>query len=126
MDPTQPLNLVPQAPSPSPYTAPNNPYQQQSSLGTVIAALKAVGQGAAAGQQQGAGGGTQPSTQSAGQSNTPNYNQLGQNAVGGMGNLLNLLGGQSASFGGGNLMSGDAFGGSAVMPLPGLSAADYG
>jgi|SRR5579863_1714401 len=33
--------------------------------------------------------------------------------------------GSSASFGGGNIFSGDAYGGNAFQPLPGLSAADY-
>ena len=32
----------------------------------------------------------------------------------------------SASFGGGNALSGDAWGGSASQPLPGLDASDYG
>jgi hypothetical protein len=34
--------------------------------------------------------------------------------------------GSSPSYGGGNMWSGDAYGGSSSSPLPGLSAADYG
>lgn len=48
--------------------------------------------------------------------------QLGQN----LGSMGNALWGSSPAYGGGNILSGDAYGGSAAAPLPGLTAADYG
>jgi hypothetical protein len=47
---------------------------------------------------------------------------LGAALGGGLGGLF----GSSPSYGGGNSLSGDAYGGSALKPLPGLTAADYG
>lgn len=47
---------------------------------------------------------------------------LGQN----MGAMGNSLWGTDPAFGGGNILSEDAYGGSAAAPLPGLTAADYG
>ncbi len=49
-------------------------------------------------------------------------NNLGQN----LGSMGQSLWGGSPSFGGGNMLSGDAYGGSAAAPLPGLTMADYG
>jgi hypothetical protein len=49
-------------------------------------------------------------------------NNMGQN-LGGMGNAL---WGSTPAYGGGNILSGDAYGGSAAAPLPGLTSADYG
>ena len=125
MDPAQPpLNITPQLTDTSPYSAPNNPYAQQSPMASVIAALKGGAQGGANAMQQQQAGGTNPQT---GQPNsTPNYGQFGQQLGGGAVNMVNALVGSSPSFGGGNILSGDAYGGSAAAPLPGLSAADYG
>ena len=47
---------------------------------------------------------------------------FGQN----MGSMGNSLWGSSPAYGGGNILSGDAYGGSASAPLQGLTAADYG
>jgi hypothetical protein len=47
---------------------------------------------------------------------------LGQN----MGSAGGALWGSTPAYGGGNILSGDAYGGSAQNPLPGLTAADYG
>ena len=49
-------------------------------------------------------------------------NNIGQN----LGAAGNALWGSTPAYGGGNILSGDAFGGSAAAPLPGLTAADYG
>jgi hypothetical protein len=49
-------------------------------------------------------------------------NMLGQN----LGATGNALWGSTPAYGGGNILSGDAFGGSAAAPLPGLVPADYG
>ena len=52
---------------------------------------------------------------------------LGSLALGGVGGgALSSLFGSSPSYGGGNMFSGDAYGGSAQNPLRGLTAADYG
>jgi hypothetical protein len=51
---------------------------------------------------------------------------LGAGGFGGMGSGLSSILGSSPSYGGGNMLSGDAYGGSASSPLPGLTAADYG
>lgn len=124
MDPTQPpLNITPQ-PVASPYADPNNPYQSPA-LANVIAALKGGVQGGANAAQQAAGSGGGVNAPP-GQSSTPNYGQFGQQLGGGFVNVLQALGGSTPSFGGGNILSGDAYGGSAAAPLPGLSAADYG
>ena len=45
---------------------------------------------------------------------------------GGIGGGLSNLFGSRPSYGGGNMFSGDAYGGSASNPLRGLTAADYG
>ena len=45
---------------------------------------------------------------------------------GGLGGGLSSLFGSSPSYGGGNILSGDAYGGSASNPLRSLTAADYG
>ena len=45
------------------------------------------------------------------------------NAIPGAAPYMPLMG---PAWGGGNVFSGDAFGGTAAAPLPGLSAADYG
>lgn len=44
----------------------------------------------------------------------------------GVGGGLSSIFGSSPSYGGGNILSGDAYGGSAANPLQGLTAADYG
>lgn len=124
MDPTQPLNLVPQVPAPSPYSAPNNPYSQMG-IAPVVKALQAGLQGAQDGMQQG-GGSTPQQAGGTAASSAPNFGQMGGQLGTHMGNIIQALGGSSPAFGGGNVFSGDAWGGSAAMPLPGLSAADYG
>jgi hypothetical protein len=53
--------------------------------------------------------------------------QASQLANGLQGNsFLNNLFGSSPSYGGGNILSGDAYGGSSASPLEGLDASDYG
>lgn len=47
---------------------------------------------------------------------------LGQN----LGSMGQSLWGSTPAFGGGNIFGGDAYGGSAAAPIPGLTAADYG
>ena len=47
---------------------------------------------------------------------------FGQN----LGSMGQSLWGATPAFGSGNILSGDAYGGSAAAPLPGLTAADYG
>jgi hypothetical protein len=47
---------------------------------------------------------------------------LGQN----LGSMGNALWGNTPAYGGGNILSGDAYGGSAAAPLAGLTSADYG
>ncbi len=55
--------------------------------------------------------------------NNPN----GQNGLGtNLGAMGTALWGGSPAYGGGNILSGDAYGGSAASPIPGLTAADYG
>ena len=49
-------------------------------------------------------------------------NNLGQN----LGSMGQSLWGSTPAYGGGNILSGDAYGGSAANPLQGLTAADYG
>jgi hypothetical protein len=75
----------------------------------------------------------------AGNANAAAYNGIGS-AVGGFGNSLSSaalvdkltggtgggLYGSNPAYGGGNMFSGDAWGGSASNPLNGLSASDYG
>lgn len=125
MDPTQPpLDITPTITGTSPYSAPNSPYASSSPLASLIAALKGGTGGANAGQQQ-AGGASPQGGQSAA-STTPNFQQFGQQLPGNLMNVVNQLGGSSPTFGGGNVFSGDAFGGTAANPLAGLSAADYG
>jgi hypothetical protein len=120
MDPTQPpLNITPQVTGTSPYTSPNSPY----GLSSIVAALKGGAQGGAGAAQQQAGGANAPAGQA---SAAPNFNQFGQQLGGGLVNTINALAGSSPSFGGGNILSGDAYGGSGAAPLPGLTAADYG
>ena len=52
---------------------------------------------------------------------------FGSQGFGGSGGMYgNPYFGSSPNYGGGNMFSGDAFGGTASNPLPGLSAADYG
>ena len=52
---------------------------------------------------------------------------FGMPALGGaIGGSMGGLFGSSPSMGGGNMLSGDAYGGSASNPLPGLNASDYG
>lgn len=48
--------------------------------------------------------------------------QLGPN----LGAAGTALWGSSPAYGGGNILSGDAYGGSAANPLPGMTQADYG
>lgn len=67
------------------------------------------------------GGGTQQSNPLGGLGNAA---QLGS-AMKGLGNLASYVTPNSPSYGGGNMFSGDAWGGSASNPLPGLTAADY-
>ena len=124
MDPTQPpLNVTPQVTGTSPYAAPNNPYQSPA-MASVIAALKGGAQGVTnQPQQQGGAVSAQPGVNNPA---SPNYNQFGQGIGTGLGNLLTALGGSSPAYGGGNLLSGDAYGGNAAVPLPGLDASDYG
>jgi hypothetical protein len=43
-----------------------------------------------------------------------------------LGSMGTALWGSSPAYGGGNILSGDAYGGSAAAPIPGLTAADYG
>ena len=49
-------------------------------------------------------------------------NNMGQN----LGSMGNALWGSTPAYGGGNILSGDAYGGSAAAPLAGLTSADYG
>ena len=102
MDPTLPMDITPNVGGRSPYLSPDSPYASSLPLSTIISALKAGGQGAVGAAQQGAQGGQQP-TQAPAQpaNNAPNYNQFGQNMVGGLGHMLQALGGNSPSFGGG-------------------------
>lgn len=120
MDSGQPLNLLPQTPV-SPYSAPNNPYQQMG-VGNVVKALQAGLNGAQ--NSQSAQAPQQAGTPAA--STAPNFGQGAGQAVNHLANIAQALGGSSPAFGGGNLFSGDAWGGSAAMPLPGLDASDYG
>ena len=50
----------------------------------------------------------------------------GAGAYGAMGGSQNPIFGSSPSYGGGNILSGDAYGGSASNPVSGLSPSDYG
>lgn len=63
--------------------------------------------------------------QTGGQNQMPNAATIGAASQGGQNILGKVLPG-SESYGGGNMFSGDAFGGSASSPLSGLSADDYG
>ena len=49
-------------------------------------------------------------------------NNLGQN----LGSMGTALWGSSPAYGGGNILSGDVYGGSAANPAPGMTALDYG
>jgi|HubBroStandDraft_2_1064218.scaffolds.fasta_scaffold1809137_2 hypothetical protein len=49
-------------------------------------------------------------------------NNFGQN----LGSAGSALWGNTPAYGGGNILSGDAYGGSAAAPLAGLTSADYG
>ena len=49
-------------------------------------------------------------------------NNFGQN----LGSAGGALWGNTPAYGGGNILSGDAYGGSAAAPLAGLTSADYG
>lgn len=51
---------------------------------------------------------------------------IGLGIGGGFGGLGGFFGMSSPSFGGGSVLTGDAYGGSSSNPLPGLTAADYG
>jgi hypothetical protein len=93
-------------------------------MSAVLAALKGAAGGLSPQQEQSGGGGGGASQ--GGSGSAPNYNQFGQQMGGNLVNVINALGGSSPAFGGGNILSGDAYGGSAANPLPGLSAADYG
>lgn len=116
-----PLNITPNIPTVSPYNDPNNPYQAMNPVNSMVKALQSTVGGANDAVQ---GGASAPAAASA--SGAPNYGQFGQqmgsNLVTGAASLF----GSTPAFGGGNLLSGDAYGGSAAAPLPGLSAADYG
>ena len=61
---------------------------------------------------------------------TPQQGQMMNGLFGGqngqnLGAVGQALWGSTPAFGGGNILSGDAYGGSAAAPLPGLSPSDY-
>jgi hypothetical protein len=110
----------------SPYAASNNPYQQMGPLANVIAALKAGTGGAQNAMQQQQAAATPSPAAPQGGTPAPDFGQMGGQAVNHIANIAQVLGGSSPAFGGGNFFSGDAWGGSAALPLPGLDASDYG
>jgi hypothetical protein len=100
--------------TPSQSTMPGQPTPQQ------VAQIQAM-----TGAMQQPFGSTSPQQQTmmGGLFSNPNgQNGIGQN----LGSMGQSLWGSSPAFGGGNMLSGDAFGGSAVNPLAGLTADDYG
>jgi hypothetical protein len=100
--------------APAQSTTPPIPTPQQ------VAQIQAM-----TGAMQQPFGSTSPQQQNmmSGLFNNPNgQNGMGQN----LGSMGQSLWGSSPAFGGGNILSGDAFGGSAANPLAGLTAADYG
>jgi hypothetical protein len=98
-----PLGAQPQS------SAPMTP-QQVSQIQATTAAMQQPGASANPQQQNMLGGlfGQQ--------------NNFGQN----LGSAGGALWGNTPAYGGGNMLSGDAFGGSAAAPLAGLTSADYG
>lgn len=98
------------------------PYQQAQFLASITGALAPGLGGTTSGY--GTSNPAQPSIWSqllgAGVAGAGLYNGLGGSTSG-----ANPFG-SSPSYGGGNAFSGDAYGGSASNPLPGLSASDYG
>ncbi len=101
------------------------PYQQAQFLAGITGSLAPGLGGTTSGQSYGTGTSTpaQPSIWSqllgAGVAGAGLYGGLG-----GSGSAYNPFG-SNASYGGGNAFSGDAYGGSASSPLPGLSKSDY-
>jgi hypothetical protein len=98
--------------APSQSTTPPMPTPQQ------VAQIQAM-TGAMGGQPFGS---TSPQQQGMMSGLFGGQNNMGQN----MGSMGTALWGSSPAYGGGNILSGDAFGGSAANPLAGLTAADYG
>jgi hypothetical protein len=101
--------LGPLGAQPQSTTAPMTP-QQVSQIQATTAAMQQPGTPANPQQQTMLGGlfGQQ--------------NNFGQN----LGSMGNALWGSTPAYGGGNILSGDAYGGNAAAPLAGLTSADYG
>jgi hypothetical protein len=97
--------------APSQSTMPGQPTPQQ------VAQIQAM-----TGAMQQPFGSTSPQQQNMMSGLFGQQNNAGQN----LGSMGQSLWGSSPAFGGGNMLSGDAFGGSAANPLAGLTAADYG
>jgi hypothetical protein len=89
--------------------------------GATIGANNLAGAGQAAGAKNLLGAGLQLATLAMGGGGLGGLGGL----LGGSGAMTNLFG-NSPSYGGSNILSGGAYGGSSSNPLPGLSAADYG
>jgi len=112
----------------------NSPYQQQLQQLAYPFQTAQYLSGITAGLAPGMGGTT------SGQTSYPGPSTLSQVLGGGLAGVgllggtgafgsngyLNSAFGSSPSYGGGNMFSGDAYGGSGSNPLPGLTAADYG
>lgn len=97
----------------SPSTTPAMTPQQIAQIQATTSAM----------QQPGAPVNPQQQGMMSGLFNNPNGpNGLGTN----LGSMGTALWGSSPAYGGGNILNGDAYGGSATNPLSGLTAADYG
>jgi hypothetical protein len=107
----------------------NAPYQQQLAQAMFPYQQSQFLSGAVGALAPGLGGTTTGQGQTTSQYNPSLWGQIGGglSALGGIGGYLGGSGkGSSPSYGGGNMFSGDAYGGSGSNPLPGLSASDYG
>ena len=107
----------------------NAPYQQQLAQAAFPYQQSQFLTGAVGALAPGLGGTTAGTGTTTSQYNPSLWGQIGGGltALGGVGGYLGGSGkGSSPSYGGGNMFSGDAYGGSSNNPLPGLSASDYG
>ncbi|WP_316234233.1 hypothetical protein [Bradyrhizobium sp. SZCCHNR1098] len=113
----------------------NAPYQQQLAQMALPFQLSNFFSNTAGALAPGLGGTTSGQGTTSSQYNPSLWSQIlgGGAALAGIGgglsggdlSALNPFG-SSPSYGGGNMWSGDAYGGSSANPLPGLTAADYG
>jgi hypothetical protein len=107
----------------------NAPYQQQLAQAAFPYQQSQFLTGAVGALAPGLGGTTSGQGTTTSQYNPSLWGQIGGglSALGGIGGYLGGSGkGSSPSYGGGNMFSGDAYGGSSNNPLAGLSASDYG